>query len=392
MSFLKNFLIYNEGNECPKDYILWAGYACLALATGRRTYLDCEHFFISPNIYVCLVGPAGNRKTFARDKAMDMLLEAIPDVIVSAECETKQGITKFLGAEEQQRLFTNHKGERVEYRPYGLFASELMNYLALDPAGMITFLTDIYDRKYYKYRLKLEEHVLINPYVVMLSCTVPEWLTRQIRSDEFCAGFGRRTIFVCDDSDIRMRPNLSDSSRQAEVLCKKRLVEVHRLVGEFKLSPAADAWFWKEWYPNHKLPQDKFLRGWARSKHIQMLKVAMLTVLSETNELVIEKNHLELALKLLDHIEDTIPMITSRMGRSEVNESAVTMLEVLKRAGGKMLEKELKMLTFKEFKNAMEQYSTMQYLQQTGQIVMVTEKVGDVDKRYVGLPQNLKKL
>jgi len=257
-----------------------------------------------------------------------------------------------------------------------------MNYLALDPAGMVTFLTDISDRKAYKYRLKNEEHLLLNPYIVMLSCTVPEWLTRQIRADEFCSGFGRRTIFVCDDSDIRMKPVLSAESKAAYERCVKRLKEIPSIVGEYKLSQAANDWFWKEWYPHYKLPDDKFLRGWGRSKHIQMFKVAMLTALSEGNDMVITKNLLEYALALLQHIEEQIPMITSRMGRSDVVEPAMNLLATLNHHDGWMFLKELKMSTITTFRNPTEQWQTIEYLKSTDQVV-VFEKDDNGTKRQV---------
>jgi hypothetical protein len=382
MGFIQDFLEYNVGNECPRDYILWSGYTALSLAVGRRVFLDMEHFLVNCNIYTCLVGPAGNRKTFARDKAFDLLREVFPDIIVSAECETKQGITKFMGAPEQMRWFTNEKGERIEYRPYGLFASELMNYLALDPAGMVTFLTDIYDRKFYQYRLKNEEHTLVNPYFVMLACTVPEWLCRQVKSEEFCSGFGRRTIFVCDDSDMRMKPVLSDTSRIAYVNCKSRLSKVREIVGEFKMTDDAAKWFWKEWYPSFKLSDDRFMRAWERSQHIQLCKIAMLTSISEGDDKVITKNYLQLALALLEHIKKALPMITNRMGRSELVEPAMQLLTVVKNHGGFIEKKKLLALTFKDFRNAMEQWSTLEHLRSTSQL----EEVEHGGKKVIALP------
>lgn len=369
MSFLKDYLYYNEGNECARDYILWAGYAALSVAIGPKVYFDCEHFRVKCNIYVCLVGPAGNRKTFARDNSFDMLKETLPDVVVSAECETKQGITAFMGKPEQRRVYKDAMGVETEYRPFGLFASELMNYLALDPAGMITFLTDIYDRKFYQYRLKAEEHVLFNPYFVMLACTVPDWLTRQIKGDEFCSGFGRRTIFVCDDSDIRRRPSLSPDQRAAYLRCCDRLRQLSTIVGTFQFTPEAEDWFWVKWYPNLKHPDDKFLRSWSRSKHIQLLKVAMLTSLSERDDLIITIDYLHLALELLDHVLGNMSMITTRMGRSELVEPAATILSILRNHGGVIIEKDLRLATFKDFRNYMEYQQVLDYLKTTDQLV-----------------------
>jgi hypothetical protein len=79
------------------------------------------------------------------------------------------------------------------------------------------------------------------------------------------------------------------------------------------------------------------------------------------------------------------------MGKSEVNEAALTLLEVLRRHGGRMSQTELKKETFIHFKNGMEQYSTMMYLKETRQIIYNVEKVDGVDRTFVALPQNVRK-
>jgi hypothetical protein len=65
---------------------------------------------------------------------------------------------------------------------------------------------------------------------------------------------------------------------------------------------------------------------------------------------------------------------------------------VIKNAGGKILEKELKMITFTHFRNSMEQYTSLRYLAETGQTITVTEKVNTVDRRFVCLPGNVRKI
>lgn len=380
MSFIRDFLESVSGSECPRDYALWSAYAALSIATGRRAFYDFEQFSIVPNLYIVLVGPAGNRKTFARDKAIDLLTEVMPDSIVSAECETKQGITKFLSSPEQLRTYVDYKGQTVETRPYGVFASELMNYLALDPAGMITFLTDVHDRKYYRYRIKNEEHTLVNPYVVILACSTPDWLTRQLRSDDFCSGFGRRTVFVCNDSDERRHPTLNESAKEALERCKTFLKKFSKRQGfEFKLTPAAYKWFWGNlneqgvgdgWYFTYKLSDDKFLRSWGRSKHILMFKVAMLTSISEDDAPVIDLKHLQLSLGVLDEVEKNLPMITSRIGRSEITEPIQNLLDYVRYHGGAVEEKILRKQTMKHFKTPMEQIQVIEWLKQTEQLVV----------------------
>jgi hypothetical protein len=152
----------------------------------------------------------------------------------------------------------------------------------------------------------------------------------------------------------------------------------------------AHDFFW-HWYTHQKDPSDPFLRNWRSTWHLNLLKVAMLTSISERDDRVVTLNHVKLALGLLIEIEKYVPMVTSRMGKSEVNEAALTLLEVLRRHGGRMSQTELKKETFIHFKNGMEQYSTMMYLKETRQIIYNVEKVDGVDRTFVALPQNVRK-
>jgi hypothetical protein len=373
VGFIQDFIKFNEGNECPKDYVLWAAYGALSAAIGRRIYIDLKQFYVIPNVYILLVGPSGGRKTFARDKAVDLLLEAVPDTVFAGENETYQGVISFLSHEDQERQFMDN-GKVVSYRPYCIFAAELMDYLQLNPIGMVTFLTNVYDRRHYIYRLKHEESVLENPYVMMCACTTPVWLTEQVKSKQFSEGYGRRTIIVCCDSIIRKEPSMSADSLAAYQSCIRHLQRIQKLVGEVKIEETGRRWFWDEWYTKQRDPDDPFLRNWYSSKHINLLKCAMLSVISEGDDLYITKNHLQMNLALLEHVEKGLPMITQLMGRSEVTGASAQLLQVIKNHKGRILEKELKILTIKEFRDMTEQWKVLEFLRTTNQIYQIPEK------------------
>jgi hypothetical protein len=82
-------------------------------------------------------------------------------------------------------------------------------------------------------------------------------------------------------------------------------------------------------------------------------------------------------------------MITSRMGKSEVIQAHQTVLDVLKSRGGIMLEKELKLLTLKEFKNTQEQWSVFEFMKNNEQIVACTGVQGFGDKKCLALPERI---
>lgn len=391
MGFIQDFIEANSGTECPGDYLVWAAYGILSAAIGPRIYLDIKlrNAYVGPGIYILLVGYSGGRKTFARDQAVELLREALPDEVVFAgDNETYQGVITFLEHENQERQFMDENDEVVTYRPYCIFANELMDYLQNNPVGMVTFLTNIYDRRHYIYRLKHEERVLERPYVMMCACSTPNWLTEQVKSKQFAEGYGRRTIIVCNETINRKRPTRDSTNDAAWNRCVRRLLETQKIVGPCTLTPDADHWFWDEWYVKQKDPDDQFLRNWYSTKHINLLKVAMLTSVSERDDRVITLPHVQCAHGLLQSVEKNLPMVTQLIGRSETTESSATLLRVLRNHNGRMLEKELKMATIKEFKNTTEQWQVFEFLRTTGQIVRVPEKGKDgVERIWILLPK-----
>jgi hypothetical protein len=372
MSFLRDFMEYNSGNECPRPYVLWTGYGLLSAAMGRRIRLEVDWLYITPDLYILIIGDTGSKKTAAMDIGLDILRRAVPDISLSGDNETYQGIITYLDSDNSTRFYANGTGQPLSYKPYCIFASELMDYLQLNPVAMVTFLTGVYGRKAYIYRLKNEDRVLENPYVMMCACSTPTWLTDQIKAKQFAEGYGRRSIIACGAKVVRKQPIMTPEHRVAGERCVERLKQCLRICGPMLPTKEAIEWFWK-WYTALKDPEDFFIKNWYSTLNINLLKVAMLTSVSERDDRVITLDHMQLSLELLREVEKNLPMVTERLGRSEIVEPAIRLKDTLRNNGGKMLEKELKMTTLKNFKNTLEQWQVFEWLKQTGQIAAVPE-------------------
>lgn len=370
-SFIHDFVTYTQGTECPKPYVLWTAYGLLSAASAHRvwTEINIDNHFIRTDLYILLVGSSGGRKTASMLLGRDLLNEAIPNMVFAADNETYQGVIGTLSKEENTRTYLDPQGKEVKYSPYHIFAEELMDYLQLNPIAMVTFLTNIYGKKGYHYRLKNEENFIPNTFVTMCACSVPEWLTAQIQAKQFSEGYGRRTIIVCHDGIIRRKPEYTGDSKLAKLRCIARLQKIQGISGCAKMTPEADAFFWN-WYTTLKDPDDKFLKNWYSTLHLNVLKVAMLSSLAERDDLVITINHIQLAMGLLEEIKVNLPMITSRIGRNEAMGANLEILRVLQNHSGQIPYQELLMLTIKDFRDTMEQFRAMQFLQATGQILV----------------------
>ena len=387
MSFLQDFILHNRDNEIPPRYVVWAAYGALSAAIGRRVYIDLAHFHVTPNVYILLIGKAGGRKTSARDKAVDLLREACPTTVFSGDNDTYQGIITAMERDDTRVLYTDHTKQQTFYRPYCIFAPEFPDYLQNNPLGMVAFLTNIYDRRHYTYRLKNEDRVLTFPYVMMLACAPPNWLTDQIKAKQFAAGYGRRTILVCNEGYVRKKPSLSQESVDAWKRCVSRLRDLESIVGPMVLEPAADEWFWNWYLHPEKCPDDPFFEAWRESWHINLLKVAMLISLSERNDRIITLPYVQLALEQLKEVEENLPMITSMLGRSELSEPVQLLMALVRNNNGAIMEKVLKIKTMKMFKDTTEQWRTIEWLKSTEQLISVPKE----GKMWLALPERVQR-
>jgi hypothetical protein len=372
MSFLQDFMLYNSGNECPRPYVLWTGYGILSAAMGRRVFLDLDWIWITTDVYILIIGDSGSKKTAAMDIGVNLLRKVIPDVVFAGDNETYQGVITYMHSDNSTRFYKGPAGEAVPYKPYCIFAAELMDYLQLNPAGMVTFLTSIYGRKAYEYRLKNESHLLENPYVMMCACSTPTWLTDQIKAKQFSEGYGRRTIIACGAKTIRKRPVLTQEHINAGLRCEARLKQILSISGRMTMTPDAEKWFW-DWHVNLKDPDDYFIKNWYSTLGINLLKIAILSSVSERDDRIVTLDHMHLSLGLLKEVEKNLPMVTERLGRSELIEPALQIKAILRNHGGRYPEKQLKMDTLKNFKSTMEQWQVIEWLKQTEQIAAVPD-------------------
>lgn len=332
MSFLKHYRDYVSGTEAHPTYHTFAALVALSSIIGRRVWIDQGIFEVVPNLYVVLVGPSGNRKTSAMTPAKNLIRElGLP---FSAECVTKEKLVLDIYAQERviKDLPDEYKAGFEVYSPMTCMVTELSEFLGAGGLGMINFLVTIYDQRVYDIRTKNKGDTLIRgPYLSLLACTTPDWITIYLRQDVISGGFSRRAIFVLETakSGRIAFPTITPPMEQAW----KDLVAYSRLLatvkGPFTWEPEAKV-FYERWYMSLAIPTDPTLAGYYESKHIQLLKIAMLLSLSESTSLVLTRRDLEFGLELLGLAEVNMSRVFSGMGRNELNPIANKIILTIK--------------------------------------------------------------
>lgn len=386
-NFLADYLKYNEGNECPKSYHIWSAFCVLSSVISRRVYIDQGYFRVHANLYVCLVGKQGNRKTTAKDIAYDLLRDTHPEIPVSGESMSKEAITKFMAADEQLLVFTDEKGMPVEYRPLSIFATELKYFFSINPVAMTDFLTAIYDRKKLDVITKNQgTDTIINPYVVFLACETPEWLVARLKDSVLSGGFLRRLILV-NETELGIRipfPEVTAEASAAWARVKTHLKGLTRFSGPFTWTPEAREWFSK-WYVNLKIPADPILAAFYGSINDQLLKICMLITLCDYDckKLVLTVDVLQVGLQILHNLEKTIPRLSEGIGKSELSSSVMQVLDVLDSVGGEIAEGKLHGLVFNNLPRPNDFEEVLKQLERQDKIRRANLTRGGVTKKMV---------
>lgn len=388
MSYLSDYLFYNSGNECPRNFHLWSALATLSTVVSRRVWLDRNYFVIYPNLYVCLVGTAGSGKSVAKDISKNLLIEHFPHIPLSASIQSREDIMRKMASAENTRALKQPDGSLVEYHPYALYINELANFVSIDPVKMVYFLVDIYDARYIDTGFKKDviQDKIPNPYVTMLACTQPDWMMRNLKIELFSGGLGRRLIIVHERKTKCIdEPTIPPGGKEAWARVIDHLKRVEEFHGPMVFDEEAREW-WKQWYQVRKQPDDPILAQFHETKHVQLQKVAMLCALSELPLAhYVKADHLRAALAMLDVLEPSIPRLSAGVGRNVLAPAMQQILDVLQTCDGMIPEKRLLSLMGREL-SLREFNEVIQQLQTTEQVKRAILEVGGVSRVYLFLP------
>lgn len=336
MSFLRSFMDWNEGTEVPRNYFFWSGVSAIAACVNGQIYIRQGKFVHYPNMYIVLLGPAGNGKTSAIDRAEEVVRAIDESISVSGQSETAEGLIRFM---RDKCIRTMQIGnEVIPYTPISLYLSELSNFFGKDPAGMIDFITGVWDRggRSFHRRTKGQgEDMLPRPNVNLLSGTTPAWITQYLKADIVGGGFTRRVIF---DNEPRRDPNNrvswpEDTPQQkaARENCIAYGRVLRGLFGEVRYTFEARMEY-EKWYNTRPPARGEEDEGYHASKPCLMLKTAMLLAISREPKLEVSKEDIEVALALLSESEANRQKVFTAIGRNELNAIAVKVLGYLESA------------------------------------------------------------
>jgi len=336
--WLAEYLRWNDGLETPQLFDLWAGVSAIASTLERNVYLDRKYFRIFPNMYIIFVAAAAKCHKSTAIRQAQKILSSLPEPPrMFADRITPERLISFLA--EGTEI---HGNTEVKFKSTGtVHASELFVFFGKTSveAGIVKYMTDLYDcPDKWKYDTKTAGTDELNDICVnFLGASTAAWLRQAIPVEAVGGGFLSRTVFVYQEEPKRLVPFPEDDAPEEYEVVEQRLIDdlaqIRNLRGKFTFSSEAKEWY-REWYKHESVMQDEFHETDFYSRWVDMiLKLGMIISVSESNDLVVEQRHLEVAHKMLDEVRENMHGVVDAMTTSDSEVDTSKILGFIKRRG-----------------------------------------------------------
>jgi hypothetical protein len=176
----------------------------------------------------------------------------------------------------------------------------------------------------------------------MIGCTTPSWIADNVPQAAIGGGFTSRCIFLYADRKEKLVPYPGDVVPKGLAEMRYRIFQDLEhisvsICGEYILAPEAKA-FGREWYASiwnvaqaSKDPSNG--TGYVARKQTHAHKLAMVLAASQRDELLITGEDLQLAITMLESLEEDMHKVFSKVGRSEDSLAADKFIELINRHG-----------------------------------------------------------
>lgn len=352
---------YAEGLEVPDMFAVWSGLAIVAAALGRDCFIDYGYFAVYPNMYIILVaGSAVCRKSTAIRLATTFISKVSPKINTISQKATTEGLigtlSGMMGEEGATVLVPSAVGIAL--------LSELSTFVNKSNwnTDLIDVLTDLYDAEDFEYVTRGRGKELVkNPCLSIFGGTTMQKLREVIPYVAIGGGFTSRIMFIYQNVKGRLIPwpSLSDVDKKMEEDISHDVNEIAKMRGQFAIDADAKKMYedeYSDFYSNNAMLKHEHLSGYAGRRHHMVLKTAMLISASRSDNRLIIKDDMRIALDLIRKAEEHMEAVFRKITSQEVgdvfeeilnyimNRKIVSYPELIKRFRHKMTSDELKVM------------------------------------------------
>ncbi len=337
-NFLFDYLALNEGTEIPDIFALWCGISGISAVLGRRCFIDMGTYTVFPNLYIVLVAGSGRcRKSTAIGIIERLLRELEPPVNLIAQRLSPEGLI-----DAMRQGMKEAEGKSKPLCEGVVIVDELSTFLTKRnyEIGLGALLTTLFDCKdVFEYRTRghgIED--IHNSCLNLLGGSTVDWIRASLPEEAIGGGLTSRIIFVYASKPPApvARTTFSKAKHQIVQRLHNQLQRLRIVCGEFRLTP--DAWkFYEQEYINfyNRSPfyDERTLAGYASRRHVHMLKLGMVFACAGESDNLIDVNHLEGAVKVLENTEAQMPMVIALITANETGTLVESVFRSVSRTG-----------------------------------------------------------
>lgn len=303
--------------------------------------MEQGHFKWYPNFYVVLVAPPGIvSKSTTAGIGMD-LLRSVPGVKFGPEIVTWQALaTSFVNAAET----FEYQGLHHTQSALTIESSEFGNLLNPQDKEMVDILVTLWDGKGLRKETKHSGNdEITNPWINLIACTTPSWIAGNFPEYLIGGGLTSRMVFVYAEEKAKYVAYPGKHIPKDFYEVKQKLIEdleqiTIQCVGEFELTPEAEAWGDK-WYEQHykgdkpkNLDDDRF-GGYFARKQTHIHKLAMVLSCATRCDMRLTIEDIDLANTMVTDLEPDMAMVFSKIGKTDESFYADRIINFVRRQG-----------------------------------------------------------
>jgi len=389
-NWIESYVEYASVSEAPRIFHFWAGVSAVAGTLRRKVWFDQIKFVWYPSFYVVFVAPPGvATKSVTADGSMD-LLRAVPGIKFGPDEVTwQQLVVAFAAACEEFEL----EGEFHPMSPLTILSSEFGMMMDFKDSKLVNLFITLWDgRKQFEKQTKMSGNETINaPWINLLACTTPQWISSNMDANTVGGGFTSRCIFVYAEKKERPIAYVEDAvtfdygELQQALIHDLEHISV-ALAGRYRLSDDAKRWgirwYEKIWNEQYQPGNEDFMNNYLARKQAHLHKTAMVLAAAKRDELVLTLEDLQLADIMLQQTEENYRKVFQRIGRSDEAAAAARIAEEVERKGEVTL-KELVRLSQIHFPNAKDFDGILESFLKGGQMILVQVQ-DEVKIKWVG--------
>lgn len=346
-NWLTAYMEHTKHSESPDAFHFWTGVSTIAGALRRRVWIDMRHFQWTPNFYIVLVGPPGIASKSTTIRIGTSLLEKVDGIKFGPQSMTWQALTEAIAEATEYVDFIrpDGTGDTVAMSAVTCAVPELGTFLKMEDSALVDVLISMWDgqQENWGHKTKSSGNVDIrNPWLNLIGCTTPTWLEQNFPEAAIGGGLTSRIMFIYGDTKRHLVAYPDELIQEADYADRRDklvsdLKRISTLTGGYAISKDARDWG-RDWYAKlwaarpPDMANDRYSPYISR-KQTHIHKVAMVLAAAQRDKLIIEKDDLIQADKLLTSIEPDMLKVFEAVGMVDQAKHIATITSHVKAYG-----------------------------------------------------------